>query len=214
MNKAEHIESEGKLVNNTLNPEAIEAKEECEKEETKKEVEDQEITAPQPPRTGDDRIQETILMMTKFKQEPVYKENNESKFAQLLKTSEYQPWFKINTDKTNNGQSRFWVKVGKSGKIITSLKANSASFESLMNYIVRGNLIKEIDFDCSDFDNLDIDWEIHYLQILCTQDCDPHVYYGEKGYVYITYKGKFGDFTFKVKEEGIVKDILVHILNK
>lgn len=199
-----------KLVSNSVNPEAMEAKEDREKAEIKEEVED----LPKAPVTGADRVNESILMMTKVEVKPSYNIDYTKKYMQFKKMCEYQPFVKIRPAKEADGKSIFWVAIGESEKIKLPLKANSGSFLSLLRYIQGGVLDSEVDFNNCDFDNLEEDWEVLYLEQLCNHDSDLKVDGFANNNAYISYRAKFGCLTFKIKEEGKGKYILTQILSK
>lgn len=205
-------ERENKTVINPVETEVMEAKENVEKEEIKKDEEAKTIEQSKP--TGFDRINQALLMMTKVEVKPFYNTDYSKKYAQLQRMCQCQPYIKIHTAKDSNGKSLFWVAIGKSERIKFPLKANTESFLSLLNYIQNGTLDSEVDFSNSDLDGLDEDWEILYLKKLCQSDCDLKTYFGNKDNVYITHPAKFGELTFNLKEEGNVKFIIAEILSK
>lgn len=202
-------ESENKTVINPVETKVMEAKENVEKEEIKKD--EKAKTIEQSKLTGFDRINQALLMMTKVEVKPFYNTDYSKKYAQLQRMCQCQPYIKIHTAKDSNGKSLFWVAIGKSERTKFPLKANTESFLSLLNYIQNGTLDSEVDFSNSDLDGLDEDWEILYLEKLCQSDCDLKTYFGSKNNVYITHPAKFGELTFNLKEEGKVKFILAEI---
>ena len=208
----QQLESAEQLVEKQLNVDSMETKTNIEKEEIKNDEETKTIEQSKP--TGFDRINQALLMMTKVEVKTFYNTDYSKKYAQLQRMCQCQPYIKVHTAKNSNGDSLFWVAIGKSEKIKFPLKANTESFLSLLNYIQNGTLDSEVDFSNNDLDGLDEDWEILYLKKLCQSDCDLKTYFGNKDNVYITHPAKFGELTFNLKEEGNVKFIISQILGK
>ena len=198
----------------------VETKEEVmENPDKKEEVAQEQVeetTAEQSPApvTGMDRIKEAIARMTKIEIKPFYNINYSKKYEQLKRHCAYKPVLRITTAKDAGENSLFWIGIGEAETIKLPLKANSESFLSLLRYIQEGVLDDEVDFNNSDFDGMEEDWEIMYLKSLGSKKCDFTIYYGNKQYVYLSYKSQFGVLTFNLKEEGETKYLLSQLLSK
>ena len=202
------MENADQVITSNVNSELVEAKKyitEVETQEDTRKVQDKTT------KTGSDRVNEALLMMTKPAVKPSYNIDYSKKYIQLQRTCQYQPYIKVRTAKDRNGKSLFWVAIGKSENVKFPLKANSESFLSLLNYIQNGTLDNEVDFNNNDFDDLEEEWEILYLEKLCQGDCNLKLYFGNKNNVYITHPAKFGELTFNLKEEGKVKLVIAEI---
>ena len=198
----------------------VETKEEVmENPDKKEEVAQEQVeetTAEQSPApvTGMDRIKEAIARMTKIEIKPFYNINYSKKYEQLKRHCAYKPVLRITTAKDAEENSLFWIGIGEAETIKLPLKANSESFLSLLRYIQEGVLDDEVDFNNSDFDGMEEDWEIMYLKSLGSKKCDFTIYYGNKQNVYLSYKSQFGVLTFNLKEEGETKYLLSQLLSK
>ncbi len=198
----------------------VETKEEVmENPDKKEEVAQEQVeetTAEQSPApvTGMDRIKEAIARMTKIEIKPFYNINYSKKYEQLKRHCAYKPVLRITTAKDAGENSLFWIGIGEAETIKLPLKANSESFLSLLRYIQEGVLDDEVDFNNSDFDGMEEDWEIMYLKSLGSKKCDFTIYYGNKQNVYLSYKSQFGVLTFNLKEEGETKYLLSQLLSK
>ena len=198
----------------------VETKEEVmENPDKKEEVAQEQVeetTAEQSPApvTGMDRIKEAIARMTKIEIKPFYNINYSKKYEQLKRHCAYKPVLRITTAKDAGENSLFWIGIGEAETIKLPLKANSESFLSLLRYIQEGVLDDEVDFNNSDFDGMEEDWEIMYLKSSGNKKCDFTIYYGNKQNVYLSYKSKFGVLTFNLKEEGETKYLLSQLLSK
>ena len=198
----------------------VETKEEVmENPDKKEEVAQEQVeetTAEQSPApvTGMDRIKEAIARMTKIEIKPFYNINYSKKYEQLKRHCAYKPVLRITTAKDAGENSLFWIGIGEAETIKLPLKANSESFLSLLRYIQEGVLDDEVDFNNSDFDGMEEDWEIMYLKSLGSKKCDFTIYYGNKQNVYVSYKSQFGVLTFNLKEEGETKYLLSQLLSK
>ena len=198
----------------------VETKEEVmENPDKKEEVAQEQVeetTAEQSPAPviGMDRIKEAIARMTKIEIKPFYNINYSKKYEQLKRHCAYKPVLRITTAKDAGENSLFWIGIGEAETIKLPLKANSESFLSLLRYIQEGVLDDEVDFNNSDFDGMEEDWEIMYLKSLGSKKCDFTIYYGNKQNVYLSYKSQFGVLTFNLKEEGETKYLLSQLLSK
>ena len=198
----------------------VETKEEVmENPDKKEEVAQEQVeetTAEQSPApvTGMDRIKEAIARMTKIEIKPFYNINYSKKYEQLKRHCAYKPVLRITTAKDAGENSLFWIGIGEAETIKLPLKANSESFLSLLRYIQEGVLDDEVDFNNSDFDGMEEDWEIMYLKSLGSKKCDFTIYYGNKQNVYLSYKSQFGVLTFNLKEEGETIYLLSQLLSK
>lgn len=152
--------------------------------------------------------------MTKIEIKPFYNINYSKKYEQLKRHCAYKPVLRITTAKDAGENSLFWIGIGEAETIKLPLKANSESFLSLLRYIQEGVLDDEVDFNNSDFDGMEEDWEIMYLKSLGSKKCDFTIYYGNKQNVYLSYKSQFGVLTFNLKEEGETKYLLSQLLSK